>query len=91
MSSSEPPSAGRGQGVGDSAVYDELSAWYDERNRAAAVALAPELEALLPPDLGTCLVLGCGTGQYFHVLRPRARRLVGLDLSGQQPPSRGRD
>jgi predicted TPR repeat methyltransferase len=40
----------------------------------------PELVALLPPRLGRVLDVGCGAGGVGRAVRPRAERLVGIEL-----------
>lgn len=40
----------------------------------------PELVALLPVELGRVLDVGCGSGGVGRAIRPRATRLVGLEL-----------
>jgi 2-polyprenyl-3-methyl-5-hydroxy-6-metoxy-1,4-benzoquinol methylase len=40
----------------------------------------PELVALLPAELGRVLDVGCGSGGVGRAIRPRATRLVGVEL-----------
>ncbi len=40
----------------------------------------PELVALLPESLGRVLDVGCGSGGVGRAIRPRATRLVGIEL-----------
>lgn len=44
--------------------------------------LVAELHAARPPESADVIDLGCGTGLCGPLLRPLARRLVGVDLSG---------
>lgn len=55
----------------------------DQLGYRAPALIAARLERLLPaPDGGPAVVdAGCGTGLCAPFLRPRARRLVGVDLS----------
>ncbi len=43
----------------------------------------PELVALLPPELGSVLDLGCGAGGVGRGIRARAGRLVGIELEAE--------
>ena len=63
--------------------YDGLSDWYDE-NSGVDEDGAEALRGLLGEEVGRCLDLGCGTGQYFSLLEQRGGRVVGLDVSLDQ-------
>lgn len=65
------------------ARYDGLSEWYDQNSGIDAEG-AEALRDLLGQAPGTCLDLGCGTGQYFSLLSDRGGRVVGLDVSLDQ-------
>jgi ubiquinone/menaquinone biosynthesis C-methylase UbiE len=64
--------------------YDGHADWYDDYNREAAEANAVEIAAMLGPGDGLCLDIGCGTGQYFEMIRSTGRTPVGIDFSGDQ-------
>ncbi|MFL6073217.1 MAG: class I SAM-dependent methyltransferase [Mycobacteriales bacterium] len=64
--------------------YDGLADWYDETSAGWAEVNRADLLALLGAGDGRCLDLGCGTGQYFPILRASGRTVVGLDHSADQ-------
>jgi SAM-dependent methyltransferase len=64
--------------------YDGLADWYDEFNAPAAANNAEDLVHLLGPGHGSCLDLGCGTGQYLKAIESTGRTVVGVDLSADQ-------
>ena len=64
--------------------YDEFSDWYENERHDGYHALIDELESDLLNDWITdqrALEVGCGTGLIMERVRPRARRVVGLDIS----------
>lgn len=63
--------------------YDGISDWYD-LNSGPDDEAAEALRGLLGREVGRCLDLGCGTGQYFSLLAERGDHVVGLDLSMDQ-------
>jgi len=64
--------------------YDGLADWYDGYNAAAAAANGERIGSLLGAGSGRCLDIGCGTGQYFDVIRATGRSVIGTDRSGDQ-------
>jgi predicted TPR repeat methyltransferase len=67
-------------------LFDQYAGHFDRHLVGVLGYRTPELLAgLLQPHLGaqleSALDLGCGTGLCAPLLRPRARRLVGVDLS----------
>src|SRR5438105_14205942 len=64
--------------------YERRAPGYDRVSQARYFP-AREVLAALPGQIGqgvgSCLDLGCGTGQSGALLRPLARRLTGCDLS----------
>ncbi|HKF48819.1 MAG TPA: methyltransferase domain-containing protein [Terracidiphilus sp.] len=68
-------------------IFESFAATYDEHMQEALCYQAPErIEELLAAHLDGCadlevLDLGCGTGLQGALLRKRARRLTGVDLS----------
>lgn len=70
-------------------VFDSFADSFDEQllknlNYRAPQVLAQALAAVLPAATGDLDIVdaGCGTGLCAPLLRPYARRLVGVDLSG---------
>jgi predicted TPR repeat methyltransferase len=70
-------------------IFDRFADSFDEQllqnlDYRAPQVLADALGAVLPPPAAALDVLdaGCGTGLCAPLLRPYARRLVGVDLSG---------
>jgi len=63
--------------------YDGLSDWYD-LNSGIDDEGAEALRCLVGEEAGSCLDLGCGTGQYFSLLAECGGRVVGLDVSLDQ-------
>jgi SAM-dependent methyltransferase len=63
--------------------YDGLADWYD-LNSGLDDDGAEALRALVGPEAGRCLDLGCGTGQHFSLLAACGGRVVGLDVSLDQ-------
>jgi predicted TPR repeat methyltransferase len=70
-------------------LFDGFAESFDEQllrnlDYRAPEVLAAALGEVLPPARGTLEVLdaGCGTGLCAPLMRPHARRLVGVDLSG---------
>lgn len=64
--------------------YDEFSAWYEKERHDGYHALIDELESDLINDFITdqrALEVGCGTGLIMERVRPRAQRVVGVDIS----------
>jgi 2-polyprenyl-3-methyl-5-hydroxy-6-metoxy-1,4-benzoquinol methylase len=58
--------------VKDSSAPSKPASYYGQER--------PELVALLPAQLGRVLDVGCGSGGVGRAIRPRATRLVGLEL-----------
>ena len=63
--------------------YDGVADWYDD-NCGIDAEGAAALHDLIGENPGTCLDLGCGTGQYFAFLADWGARVIGLDLSFDQ-------
>ncbi|MFI6478904.1 class I SAM-dependent methyltransferase [Nonomuraea sp. NPDC050663] len=66
------------------ARYDGLADWYDTWNSSFYRMNYAPLAEILGPGEGLCLDLGCGTGQYFEVIRDTERIPLGLDRSADQ-------
>lgn len=76
--------------------YDGLADWYDAYNADAARSNHADLADLLAGTgeatgtgetgeaAGTCLDLGCGTGQNLPAVRAPGRTVIGLDFSADQ-------
>ncbi|HEX3998519.1 MAG TPA: methyltransferase domain-containing protein [Pirellulales bacterium] len=68
-------------------LYSYFADFYDDNMRGDLDYRAPELlNAALVAAVGertdlTVLDLGCGTGLFGELFRPRSRRLIGIDLS----------
>jgi predicted TPR repeat methyltransferase len=70
-------------------VFDSFAESFDEQllknlNYRAPEVLAKALAAVVPPPAGDLDIVdaGCGTGLCASWLRPYAKRLIGVDLSG---------
>ena len=63
--------------------YDGISEWYDQ-NSGLDEDGALALRSLIGESAGSCLDLGCGTGQYFSLLAECGAETVGLDVSLDQ-------
>ncbi len=70
-------------------VFDDFAETFDQQlaslNNNGPVKIGEALaeEGLTPTGLLDVLDAGCGTGLCGSILRPYARRLIGVDLSGQ--------
>ncbi len=64
--------------------YDEFSNWYENERHDGYHALIDDLESDLLTKWVTAkraLEVGCGTGLIMDRIRPRAKRVVGVDIS----------
>jgi SAM-dependent methyltransferase len=67
--------------------YDGSADWYEQRFASYAqgdTSSAAHLLRLLGPGEGWALDIGCGTGLHFDAIAATGRRVLGVDISGDQ-------